>query len=109
MTMMIRTAGVALLALLGATGCATNSCSQTKGYLAVQEPRPMNLPEGVPAPQDSGQYNIPGKPKSENLGCLEKPPMTLPESALKAPSDDEGATSDEATDSSGNDTDNGPR
>lgn len=75
----------ALLPLLG--GCAGSGCE----YLVYEErpeaAPPLVIPEGVPAPPETGEFRLPTVTAEAPEGCLATPPMTLPPEALEEPED----------------------
>ena len=79
-------------------GCAGDGCE----YLVYEEQPtsapPLVLPEGVPAPAESGQFRVPpGAAVTPSDRCVARPPMTLPPEVLETEEQaEEGAGTPEA-------------
>lgn len=98
--------------LLVLSGCASVDCNgRSAPYDTAQARAPMHPAPGLTAPEQAGDYTIPGehdKPVAaadvEEGACFVRPPQLVPE-----PSGDEDEDSDSGTDSpaSGNASDTG--
>ena len=94
MTFFLRRHALILLATLPVfAGCAGIGCD----YLVYEEEVPTKtppivMPEGVPAPADSGEYRISDGPARPITGrCPAEPPMTLDPELLIEPEEGEAA------------------
>lgn len=86
-----RTGMASLLALLPfVTGCASSGCEFLTYETLPRQPAPLVLPEGVPAPPQTGEYRVPdiADAGAASGKCIAEPPMTLPEEMLRAPEED---------------------
>lgn len=91
MTGFFRRAGMASVLLLPMlAGCASSGCEFLAYETLPQQPPPLVMPEGVPAPPQTGEFRVPDLAGAQASGkCVAEPPMTLPEEMLRVP--EEGA------------------
>ena len=69
-------------------GCASDSCK----FLVYEDELPeasppLVIPGGIPAPVDSGRFQVPSRAGTAPAGCAARPPMTLPENVLESSED----------------------
>lgn len=85
--------------VLFASACSTLKCDEPRPYHASRLGEPLRMPEGSASLPASTAYDIPGSPPPPGYtggGCLQRPPMLVPDPLQEEEEEEETESNAEA-------------